>query len=213
MIIPDGALQYIPFQALLDPDSNASAPRFLLEKHEIVNEPSASTLSLLITEAKQRKPAPDSVAVVADPVFEVDDPRVKRASQAATPESAETQRVKQALRDVGISTDGVQIPRLYSSGKEADAIMSYAPWGTGLKAVGFEANRDWILGEQLANYRVVHFATHGLINNEHPELSGIVFSSSINKGEVRMAFFDCTISTISTFLLTGCLERMQYRTR
>jgi CHAT domain-containing protein len=47
VIIPDGALQYIPFQALLDPDSNASAPRFLLESHEIVNEPSASTLSLV----------------------------------------------------------------------------------------------------------------------------------------------------------------------
>jgi CHAT domain-containing protein len=188
VIIPDGALQYIPFQALLDPDANSSAPRFLLAGHEIVNEPSASTLSLLLTEAKQRKPAPDSVAVVADPVFEVDDPRVKRASQAATPESAETQRVKQALRDVGISADGVQIPRLYSSGKEADAIMSYAPWGTGLKAVGFAANRDWILGKQLANYRIVHFATHGLINNEHPELSGIVFSLFDQQGRGQDGF-------------------------
>ena len=188
VIIPDGALQYIPFQALLDPDSNASVPRFLLESHEIVNEPSASTLSLLITEARERKPAPNSVAVVADPVFEVDDPRVKRASQDATPESAETKRVKQALRDVGISADGVQIPRLFSSGKEADAIMSYAPWGTGLKAVGFEANRDWILGEHLANYRVVHFATHGLINNEHPELSGIVFSLFDQQGRGQDGF-------------------------
>jgi CHAT domain-containing protein/predicted negative regulator of RcsB-dependent stress response len=188
VIISDGALQYIPFQALYDPDSDPELPRWLNGKHEIVNEPSASTLALLLHEAKQRSVASDSVAVLADPVFEVDDPRVRRASQDSTPESAESLTVKQALRDVGISADGVEIPRLIASSEEADSIINSAPWGTGLKAVGFEATRQRVLGKELAGYRVIHFATHGMINNEHPELSGIVLSLFDREGRSQDGF-------------------------
>ena len=188
LIVLDGALQYIPFTALDDPDSDKNSPKPLVFTHEIVNEPSASTLALLLQEAKQRKAASNSVAILADPVFEVDDPRVTRASHESTPESAESARVKQALRDIGISADGVQIPRLLASGEEADAIMDSAPWGTGLKAVGFGANRQRVLGPELAGYRVVHFATHGLINNEHPELSGIVLSLFDKDGRSQDGF-------------------------
>lgn len=188
LIVSDGALQYIPFAALHDPDSEPTSPRYLYSRYEIVTEPSASTLSLLLDEARQRSAARDSVAVLADPVFEVDDPRVKRASYASTPETSESLQVKQALRDIGISIDGVQIPRLLASGDEADGIINSAPWGTGLKAVGFEANRSRVLGEELRRYRVVHFATHGIINNEHPELSGIVLSLFDQQGRSQDGF-------------------------
>ena len=188
LIIPDGALQYIPFRALHDPDSDGQVAQFLLNKHEIVLEPSASSLAVLLKEARERKAAANSVAVIADPVFEVGDPRVKRALKQSTPESAESMQVKQALRDIGISADGVQVPRLFSSGEEADAIMKLAPWGTGLKAVGFEANRQRVLGQELSGYRVVHFATHGLINDQHPELSGIVLSLFDSEGRSQDGF-------------------------
>ena len=188
LVISDGALQYIPFQALNDPDSIGDKPVQMFVKHEIVNEPSASTLAILVKEAKERRVASNSVAVLADPVFEVDDPRVYRASVASTPESNESITVKQALRDVGISADGIQIPRLLASSREADAIMKSAPWGTGLKAVGFEANRQRVLGPELSEYRVVHFATHGLMNNEHPELSGIVLSLFDQQGHSQDGF-------------------------
>jgi CHAT domain-containing protein len=188
LIVSDGALQYIPFTALDDPDSDRNSPEPLLRRHEIVNEPSASTLAVLLQEAKQRTAASNSVAILADPVFEVDDPRVTRASHESTPESAESLRVKQALRDIGISVDGVQIPRLLASSEEAEAIINSAPWGTGLKAVGFEANRERVLGPELTGYRVVHFATHGMINNEHPELSGIVLSLFDQDGRSQDGF-------------------------
>jgi CHAT domain-containing protein/Tfp pilus assembly protein PilF len=188
VVISDGSLQYIPFAALHDPDSNLQAPQYLNVNHEIVREPSASTLALLVNEAKRRVSGADTVAVFADPVFEVDDPRVKRASYEATPESSESLRVKQALRDIGISSDGVQIPRLIASSDEADAIMSSAPWGTGLKAIGFDANRGRALGQELGRYRIVHFATHGMINDEHPELSGIVLSLFDQQGRSQDGF-------------------------
>lgn len=188
VIVSDGALQYIPFAALHDPDANSQALQYLNEKHEIVREPSASTLALLVSEARRRVAPSDSVAVFADPVFEVDDPRVKTASYVATPESPESLRVKEALRDIGISADGVEIPRLIASSDEADAIINAAPWGTGLKAIGFDANRGRVLGLELGRYRIVHFATHGMINNEHPELSGIVLSLFDQQGRSQDGF-------------------------
>jgi CHAT domain-containing protein len=183
IIIADGALQYIPFQMLTDPDSS----QFLLTNHEIVNEPSASTLGLLLSESSERKPTGNSVAVLADPVFEADDPRVKRKGNNVD-DSARHEDLKQSLRDIGLSADGVEIPRLLASRDEADAIMNSVPWFTGLKAVGFAANRESVLGPELTKYRVVHFATHGLINNEHPELSGIVLSLFDEQGRSQDGF-------------------------
>jgi CHAT domain-containing protein len=199
VIVPDGALQYIPFQALMVPETNlrdasqssSEWNQSLLQNHEIVNELSASTLGLLINESAARKQAPNAVAVLADPVFEVDDPRVSRARVEIREQSAESLEVRKALRDVrdiGISPDGVQIPRLFASRGEAESIMASAPWGTGLKFLDFDASRAQVMGPELARYRIVHFATHGLINNEHPELSGIVLSLFDRQGNSQNGF-------------------------
>lgn len=183
LIVPDGALQYISFAALTDPDTGNP----MIATHELLNEPSASTLALLQAKAAGRKHALNSVAVLADPVFEIDDPRVNRNSPRAV-QALPIHSVHQALRDVGISPDGVQIPRLIASGEEAEQIIAAAPWRTGLKAVGFAASRERVLSPDLANYRIVHFATHGIVNSERPELSGIVLSLFDNNGNSQNGF-------------------------
>jgi CHAT domain-containing protein len=185
LIIPDGALQYIPFQVLTDPNINS---KMLLDSHEIVNEPSASTLGLLLAESMVRTSSPDTVAVLADPVFDLDDPRLGHGSKQTPSPTDERLKLQQALRDIGISADGVEIPRLFASGEEAEEIIATVPWGSGLKAIGFEATRERVLGPDLARYRIVHFATHGLINNQHPELSGIVLSLFDREGNSRDGF-------------------------
>jgi CHAT domain-containing protein len=40
----------------------------------------------------------------------------------------------------------------------------------------------------LGQYRIVHFATHGLINSEHPELSGLVLSLVDENGKPQDGF-------------------------
>jgi CHAT domain-containing protein len=42
----------------------------------------------------------------------------------------------------------------------------------------------------LAQYRIVHFATHGLLDSKHPELSGLVFSLVDRKGRPQNGFLD-----------------------
>lgn len=199
LIVADGALQYIPFQALAVPatttgaaeqaktfgNSNELIP--LLVDHEIVNEPSASALALLLSDSAQRKPAPNSIAVFANPVFEVDDPRVKSKGAAGPPATeSQTAKVHEAFRDIGLGEG--RIPALPASRDEAEAIMALAPWGTGLKALGFDANRTTIMKPELAQYRIVHFATHGFVDYQHPELSGLVLSLVDQNGKPQDGF-------------------------
>jgi CHAT domain-containing protein len=75
--------------------------------------------------------------------------------------------------------------RLRFSRSEADAIARLAPPGTTLKALDFDASRDTVLKPEMSEYRILHFATHSLLNNEHPELSGIVLSMVDRAGRAQ----------------------------
>jgi CHAT domain-containing protein len=57
-----------------------------------------------------------------------------------------------------------------------------------LEAVDFEASKATATGGSLNQYRIVHFATHGLINSRHPELSGIVLSLVDEQGMPQDGF-------------------------
>jgi CHAT domain-containing protein/Tfp pilus assembly protein PilF len=201
LIVADGALQYIPFQILTKPAHPNSAgseinaataeSRQLVTDHEIVNQASASALALLIGDTSTRAQPSNSVAVFADPVFELDDPRITSVNspkmEVMTAELRETE-LRRALRDVGLTENGARIPRLLASRDEAEAIMAAAPWWSGFKAMGFEANRATAMTSDLADYRIVHFATHGFLNDEHPELSGVVLSLFDEKGQAQEGF-------------------------
>lgn len=184
LIVPDGRLQSIPFQALILPDTNGSP---LLERHEIAYEPSASALATVRQAYTIRKSGSGSVAVFASPVFDADDPRVKQTNSGkANLPNGHAQLVKQAFRDVGQDTK--TIPPLPASREEADAIFSVIPWRSGLKAVDFKASRGTIGETDFTKYRVVHFATHGFVDYEHPELSGLVLSMVDEKGMPQDGF-------------------------
>lgn len=200
LIVADGPLQYIPFQVLVLPDKTdlsassskvtANQQRPLISDHEIINEPSASILALVLSESANREPRSNSVAVFADPVFESDDPRITSAGRPGSGSNTgqgDEIEFHQALRDVNISGDG-HIPRLLASRDEGNAIMSVAPWRSGFQAMDFDASRATVVKGDLSNYRVVHFATHGLLNNEHPELSGIVLSLFDKQGQPQNGF-------------------------
>ena len=45
-----------------------------------------------------------------------------------------------------------------------------------------------MLGDALEDYRIVHFATHGLIDSERPELSGLILSLVNERGAPQDGF-------------------------
>jgi CHAT domain-containing protein len=187
LVVTEGLLQYIPFDALPTPDQRtvASAPpnsekedsTLLIATHEVVSLPSLSTLTAIRGE-KRRRSSPDKiVAILADPVFSNADDRVQTANPGSVNASSDPgQNPNQpALRDFKIPTRGGAI-RLAHSSDEADAIMEIVPRGKGMAAKGFDASRKTAMSSAVGEYQIVHFATHGFLNSEHPELSGIVLT-------------------------------------
>jgi len=66
--------------------------------------------------------------------------------------------------------------RLLYAKEEADAISAFAPWSTTIVAEGFDATRERAMRPDVGQYQIVHFATHGFLDSEHPALSGIVLT-------------------------------------
>ena len=80
------------------------------------------------------------------------------------------------------------LSRLPFSRAEAEAVGALVPTKSLLKAIDFRASRGLATGGELSNYRIVHFATHGLLNSEHPELSGLVLSLVDENGKAQDGF-------------------------
>ena len=209
LIVSDGTLQYIPFAALPVP-ARETETGFLNSEHEIVYLPSASTLGIIRKETSKRQPAAKTIAVLADPVFTTNDLRVKlppsqvikpsnnapstNTSNIPTPPDVSTGleipnlpeipiELRSAARDLGIAFN-----RLEGTRTEAQKILALVPDSEEKQAFDFAANRATAVSTELSEYKIVHFATHGILNSERPELSGVVLSLVDEKGTPQNGF-------------------------
>lgn len=82
----------------------------------------------------------------------------------------------------------VLFERLKYTRAEAESIVALASKDQALEALDFDASRERALSPELGQYRMVHFATHGLLNSDHPELSGIVLSLVDAQGRQQDGF-------------------------
>lgn len=82
------------------------------------------------------------------------------------------------------------LSRLLYTRKEAEAVMAVTPPGKGMLALDFEANRRTATSAALAHYRIVNFATHGILDNQHPEFSGLVLSLVDGQGRAQNGFLN-----------------------
>ena len=174
LVVADGALHLLPFAALPDPSWAGDGPAPpLLAAHEVVSVPSASTVATLRRRLAHRPPAPGLLAVVADPVYTHDDPRLVAALGSAVGRSASAPA---AFR------------RLAGSAAEARAISALVRPDRCFLAEGWDADRQRILAGALTGYRIVHFATHGIVDRRHPEVSGLVLSLVDRNGKPIRGF-------------------------
>ncbi len=193
-IAADGALWYIPFAALPVPASDQSKGEVpLIVEHEIVQVPSVAVLQELRRSDENRARPAGAIALIADPVFDITDLRLQTppkriaavVAQAPPPPRDPWSAVFGKLRG---STEGATFERLRATRHEAEAIAKEAAPRRVLLALDFQANRELATGPDLAAYRVVHFATHGILDVQHPQLSGLVLSQVSEQGEPRDGF-------------------------
>jgi CHAT domain-containing protein len=188
IVVVDGALQYIPF-ASLPVSTSDYVP--VIRNHEVVNLPSAATLLILRRRLKTRAMAAKAVAILADPVFSSSDFRVKpvaREKKRIEHTQSSNSRMQRALVETGFNEHPSEIPRLPFSRYEADGIARLAPREQSLKLLDFNASRAALMNPELAQYRTLHIATHGLLNSQHPELSGLLFSLVDQRGRPQNGF-------------------------
>jgi len=144
-------------------------------------------LGVLRRDTKDRPRAPKTIAVFADPVFGAQDPRIGSISKNTLVENPALEQagdVKRSAEESGLNG----FPRLRFSREEADQIMRLVPRSNNLEALDFAANKSTATSADLSQYRIVHFATHGLINNRHADLSGIVLSLVDQEGKPQNGF-------------------------
>jgi CHAT domain-containing protein len=156
-------------------------------------------LAIQRTELAGRQPAPKLLAVIADPVFDQTDARLRSgATDASNKTLAQThsfddQRKIAHLADHSDAKSGTTIrrlviPRLPFTRQEATRLLALAPKQSSFSALDFQASRATVLSGELSQYRYVHFATHGLLDSERPGLSSLVLSMVDAEGKAQDGF-------------------------
>ncbi|MBD2354489.1 tetratricopeptide repeat protein [Tolypothrix sp. FACHB-123] len=207
VIVADGGLQTIPFAALADVNEGGtrgtrgtrekslfqagSEYQPLMVNHEIVNLPSASTIAFQRQQLAKRQPAPKALAILADPVFNATDCRFKDENCQETDQPQSSNKnldVSAQLQQSQLNRSAKNLKRngwnrLPFTAEEAKAILNLIPAANSLKALGFDANYNWATSGALNQYRILHFATHGIVDPKEPQLSGILLSSYDKQGK------------------------------
>lgn len=172
LIVGTEVLQYIPFAALPSPQSKQDSRLktqdsrlFLIETNEIVNLPSASAVAILRKSIEGRKQPPRQIAVFADPIFSGDDARLPAASTVRN-----------------------SFARLKFTRQEAEKIAVFAPPENRFVATDFQASLANFRKQDLSQFRIWHFATHGTLDSRFPELSGVILSLVDEKGKSQDGF-------------------------
>ena len=194
LVIADGALNYVPLEALATSAGSAdfSSTPYLVKTNEIVYAPSASVIAAIRQQTV--KPAGRAMLIVADPVFNSVD---ERARGAATT-SAETRGLglASAVADVAgeqagakvaapANMQGLPLARLAGTRAEAEQISKLAKTSGGQADLWLDLNasEENVETRDVNKYRVIHIATHGLLDAERPQFTGLVLSLIGNKNQ------------------------------
>ncbi len=150
VISPDGILSYIPFESL-----RLWEDTYMVENLIVSQTPSFTVREILRNRERPARTERRALAM-ANPVFE----EAETSSEAI----AWVERSHENLRPLPFS------------GMEGDWMKSYFPGEVDLLA-GEMATESFIAQSDLNKYTVLHFATHGIMEDTKPRLSRIVLSA------------------------------------
>ena len=169
--VPDGALHYVPFAALRT--GHAASAHYLVEERDVAVTPAARWLM------RPRPPsggsqAPSRFLLVSDPIYRGDDERLRGplAPQArpAAPDAADADRFG-------------DLRRLPWTARETSLVAALLPPAAIDQLSGAGATRAAVLALDWTRYRVIHFASHGVVDAGMPQLSALVLSAFDERGE------------------------------
>jgi CHAT domain-containing protein len=194
LIIPDGALSYVPFAALRR--ANRLGGSFVAARHDVALTPAA----WMMKRVRLPVPAQDrrGLLMVADPVYEAGDARlvglVSAGKLASSPPGALAASIYR---------------RLPFSAEEAQGISAEFPSKEVDQLIGLNATRERVLAMDWSKYRYIHFATHGLVDAKIPQLSALILGAYDAggrrvEGAVRVADLSVRTLTADVAVFSAC---------
>ncbi len=187
VVVPDGPLHRVPFDALRLGDGRAA-----VERWAIGLAPSAAVASAI---RRRPEPAggPSRLLALGDPVFT--GPTLSLALRDAEP-------YRSAFDRAG------GLPRLAGSGDEAREVARYAPSGADVR-LRQEASESWLKRADLEGYRVIHLATHALV--DETSLANTVLALSpggaddgfVSPGDLAALHLDADLVVLSACRTAG----------
>ncbi|MEW5901004.1 MAG: CHAT domain-containing tetratricopeptide repeat protein, partial [Acidobacteriota bacterium] len=174
IVIPDRQLCYLAFEALVLPQNECreagAAARFLLEKYEISYAPSASAL-VQIMERGSRATARKDLLAVGDPFF----PDLPAGSSAY-------RSAKEFTQEYYLEGRFCLYPLSFAS-KEMKSISRFFRREEKTVISREQATEENVKRLPLAEYGIVHFATHGLLDERVACRSALVLTFDGNTEE------------------------------
>jgi CHAT domain-containing protein/Tfp pilus assembly protein PilF len=167
VILSDGVLHYVPFQVLITdppekhPDQSYKELSYLVKQYPISYGQSASVLMNLIKERNQvteQQQIPKNLIAFGDPDY------------------------------TAKGSEGNLIPyefhRLEYSGNEVEGIASFFEDGMADIYLREHASEENVkLNNSISEYRYIHFACHGVVDENNPENSSLVLSQDSSSAE------------------------------
>ncbi|HEV2881692.1 MAG TPA: CHAT domain-containing tetratricopeptide repeat protein [Pyrinomonadaceae bacterium] len=196
LVVADGALNYVPFESFVTATGGGgdySTLPYLVKTNEVAYAPSASVVAAIRQQAASGAAAAANsrgLLLVADPIFDASDPRAKIlqgvGAAASGEQSGEMLAVSSAVADLtGAantaatgSSSNVKLARLNGTRAEAQQIATFAR-ASGLAPdiwLDLDASENKVKTTDVSKYRILHVATHGLLNTERPQFTGVVLS-------------------------------------
>ncbi len=168
VVVADDVLQRLPFEVLLTAAAPATALGelpYLLRQFTISYAPSASVWTLL----QQRQPttqARKDLMALGDPDY-------------GNEPAKESQALAIATRSAWGGESLGKLARLPYSRREVESVARLFPAAQVTMLMGKDANEAKTKSTlSLADYRMLHFAAHGLLNESKPQFSGLVLALS-----------------------------------
>lgn len=190
-IVPDGVLHLVPMALL--------ARRYW----ERLPPGAALVIPALATVRIARAataPPPGKLAVIADPVYQADDPRIHATTPVPAADSQQT---------ISIG-NRASLRRLAATASEAREITEIVGDASNtLSLLGPDASRDKVTGAALHRYRIVHFATHAFADGRDPALATLALSQFNSDGQPQdgaLRLYDIARMRLNADLvvLSGC---------
>jgi len=166
IIIPDRVLHYLPFETLVCRSMNSPAadrPFYLMEQYKISYAPSASTLFSIINTVSEHRHSRD-LLVVGDPVYENGGPFTR------DPFKSDNVVYEYYL------ANRFNISQLKHASREMRSICRLLKKDSTLLVSQEDASEETVKSLPLDDFRIIHFATHSLLDEKNANRSALVLN-------------------------------------